>query len=293
MYKYIENANQLLVDLNDTYNLTNATYSFYTCRINKFFEEYMGDSQNENKPLDAITYYDVNEYFRTLECSSAQKLNHYQSLKRFFDFSYLSGKTQEIMSRVTKPEHDKPEPEYIKDEHFDILCEFINNRDNCFEERLLLALFLYTGLSRNYISSLRNSQFEYYNGMYQIKIWKDEKVGNENLEKEYIIPLKAQLQLLVAQQVDNAQKSRCSLDKVFDMNENYMSTKIKNLSERIVEKKYTPTAFSNTFIKKCLEQGNRIWEVSKLLLEDIGTIQKHVIEKEDLYTRQMSIINGF
>jgi hypothetical protein len=83
------------------------------------------------------------------------------------------------------------------------------------------------------------------------------------------------------------------LSKLLDMDENNISTYIGNLTEKATGKKYTPTILSNTFIAKALKDGNNIWEVSKLTLESVSTIEKHITHDADLLLKQTSILNSF
>lgn len=285
MYQYLNEVNTTLYALKNTYHLSESTLGFYTTRVIKFFETYMGRPENENRPQNTITYFDVNTYLVELECSTAEKVNCFQSLKRYFDFTYMANKTLEIMSHVQKPIHVTPTPKYIGNEHYKTLSDFIIGQENELGDRLLIGLFLFTGLSRNYIVQLTNSQFDYQYGLYCLKLWKG--------EVEYSIPLKAQLQLIVDAQVRDANANGQLLTKVFDIDCNYMSTRVSDLTHRIVGKRYTPTEFSNTFIKKCLEHGNRVWEVSTLTLESVASIQKHVLTREDLFMQQSAIVNSF
>lgn len=77
------------------------------------------------------------------------------------------------------------------------------------------------------------------------------------------------------------------------MDENSISTYIGNLIKPIIGRKCTPTILSNTFISKALSSGNYIWEVSKLTLESVSTIEQHIIDINNLSNKQASILNSF
>ena len=83
------------------------------------------------------------------------------------------------------------------------------------------------------------------------------------------------------------------LEKIINIDENSLSNYVSNLVEKIVGKKYTPTILSNTFIAKSLKNGNYIWEVSKLTLESVSSINEHIIDNGDLLKKQTSILNSF
>ncbi|MFJ7557865.1 hypothetical protein ACIQXZ_29260 [Bacillus thuringiensis] len=44
----------------------------------------MGLPDNKDKPLNAITYFDVDMLLKSLKCSDAEKINYYSALKRLF-----------------------------------------------------------------------------------------------------------------------------------------------------------------------------------------------------------------
>ncbi|MDA1695327.1 hypothetical protein ACQKK2_13090 [Bacillus paranthracis] len=272
----------LINEMKEVYEIKEESLTFYKSRINKFFLDYMGLQGNKDKPLNAITYFDVDMFLKSLKCSDAEKVNYYSALKRLFEYTYLKGKTNEIISQVTKPVYERKQKEILKEDEYVKLKNFIVDRDKVLNERLILGLFLFTGLSRQYMASLRNNQFEYEKGVYKLVIWKD--------ESEVKLPLKSELQLLIH---EYCTATNNKLDKVVQMPENTISTYIGTLTESIVGRRCTPTILSNTFISKALSDGNFIWEVSKLTLESVTTIEKHIINTNNLMNRQTSILNSF
>lgn len=284
MYKYTSEVELLIKDLTETYEIKEKTLPFYKSRINKFFIEYMGLQNNKDKPLNAITYYDIDYYIKNLKYSDAEKVNHYNALKRFFEYTYLRGKTNEIMSHVEKPSYAKKQKEILQEDDYVKLKKFIVCRDNNINERLVLGLFLFTGLSRQYIASIRNNQFVYEEGVYKLYVWQE--------ENEVKLPLKSELQILIHEYCVGIAADKI-LDKFMQIDENYISTYVGNLTKTIFGKRITPTILSNTFISKALSNGNYIWEVSKLTLESVTTIENHKRDIENLVNRQTSILNSF
>jgi site-specific recombinase XerD len=284
MYKYISETENLISELITNYNFKEKSQEFYRNRITKFFNEYMSEAANENKSLNTISYYDIDTHLRNLKNSDADKVNHYSALKCFFVFTYNKGITQDVMSQVTKPTYEKSPNIILDEERYKKLVKFITNRENNIKERLVLGLFLFTGLSRKYIASLKNNQFVFEDGVYYLDIWKE--------ESEIKLPLKAELQILVNEYVINIPDDM-RLNKVLDMDENTVSTYIGNLTKKATGKKFTPTILSNTFVSKALANGNYIWEVSKLTLESVSTIEQHVNDIDNLMYRQTSILNSF
>lgn len=100
-------------------------------------------------------------------------------------------------------------------------------------------------------------------------IWQD--------KNETILPLKAELQILLHEYVTALTDDNRFNKVVPYADQNYLSKYIGNLTKQIIGKKYTPTIISNTFIRKALSNGNYVWEISKLTLESVSTIEKHIL----------------
>ena len=149
----------------------------------------------------------------------------------------------------------------------------------------LLGLFLFTGLSRQYIYNLKNSNFLFEDGVYKLEIMKDDKI--------FKLPIKAELQLVINEYCINLDQSNME-DKVFKLDENYLSSVVGDLCKRVIGKKYSPTTFSNTFIALALSNGNYVWEVSNLVLESVSSVAQHIMDDAELLEKkQTSILNSF
>lgn len=284
MYKYISEIEKLLDEIIKNNNFNKKSVPFYKGKVNKFFKEYMSMPENENKPLDALSYFDINTYLYSLKYGDADKLNHYQALKSFFTYTYYKGLTKDLISQVTKPIYKRPAKVIMGEDSYSKLVEFISDRDNIIMDRLTLGLFLYTGLSRKYIHQLRNNQFIYEGGIYKLLLWKG--------DKEFIIPIKTELQIIVHEYIINLPCEELR-NKVLDYDENYLTKLIKDICRKGCGKVFTPTILSNTFISKALSDGNYIWEVSMLTLESVSTIEEHVKNTNGLIYKQSSILSSF
>lgn len=285
MYIYFNEVESTMSEMAVTYGIPVKSLPFYKIRINRFFNDYMGIPINQNKPFNAITYFDVDTFLIGLESSEAEKLNHYYALKRFFEYTYLKGKTKEIISQVTKPKYNKKPKQTLSKDEYDKLKNFIvSKHHNNIGERLIVGLFLFTGLSRKYLASLTNNQLFYDGGIYNLVVWKN--------EEEIKLPLKAELQLLVHEYLTSVNDGNL-LEKVIPKNENDVSTYIGDITHSVLGKRVTPTILSNTFISLALSTGNNIWEVSKLTLESVITIEQHITEVGNLINVQTSILNSF
>ncbi|NHL37848.1 hypothetical protein FDE95_14820 [Clostridium botulinum] len=284
MYSYISEVNEIIDELFSMYNFKDKSKIFYKGRIDNFFQQYMSLESNKNKPLKAITYYDINTYLNELNCADSEKVNNYYALKRFFQYTYEKERTNDIMTNVIKPLYEGQPIEVLTLENYKKLKEYITNKANPVYERLVLGLFLFTGLSRQYIVSIRNNDFIYEGGVYKLRVWKD--------EEEIILPLKAELQLIINEYLLNLCKEE-KLDKFIKIGENQLSRYITNLTKSLISQKCTTTILSNTFISKALSKGNYILEISKLTLESINTIEKHVTDFNNLTHTQTSILNSF
>lgn len=288
MYKYLDEVNIAISKIISEYNINKTSESFYIGRINSFFKDYMSKENNKDKPLNAITYFDVDYFLQNLSCSDSEKVNCYCALKRFFEYTYLKGITKEIMSKVKKPFYKKLPFETLTEDNYMKLKSFITDKKNDIYSRLILGLFIFTGLSRKYIYEIRNNDFIFEDGIYKLRIWKDE----EEEKEEVILPLKSELQLIVNDYC-NSLKPDERLNRFVKHDSNYLSTYISNITKKIFTQKCTPTILCNTFISLALAKGNCVWEVSTLTLESITTIEKHIVNEKDLFYKQTSILNNF
>lgn len=290
MYRYQDEVLRIIgIVLDSSGKLQDQSKAFYERHGMKFFNEYMSLPENENRPLNAITYFDINSYLEALPFSNEHKVNVYNSLKKLFDYTYKEGITPDIMNKVIKPDVEKKKIKLIEEGDYQLLKDFVTNKENNIRDRLILGLFLFTGLSRQYIANMSSSQFVFENGIYKLSIIKSK--GNGDKQQYVILPIKIELQLVINEfmlQLDGKN------EKIVHIEENYLSSYVSALAEKITTKKYTPTVFSNTFIIKALREGNRIWEVSGLVLESVGNVAKLLDDdSEEVFLRQTMILNSF
>lgn len=104
MYSYYKEVEKMVKSIcEQDKTIKEKSRAFYIRHALKFFKEYMSLPENENKPINAITYYDVNCYLDTLPYSDNHKANVYNSLKKIFKYTYKKGITGDIMNGVAKP----------------------------------------------------------------------------------------------------------------------------------------------------------------------------------------------
>lgn len=258
MYTYWKEANKIIQEFKKTIKPNSWKRTYY--RIEKFFNEFMDLPEHRDRKLMEITEKEIDDFLGSLPYKQNEKANYYRVLKKFFDFSYKLNYTRASFLNVKKVEQVKVPLTYISEEDFQNIKTYINGDDRI-ENRLLLALFLYTGLSRKYIHKMSFSQFSDDCTQYHI--------GNED------IPLKPELiRLLRIYKEEPIGREQ----HFFDIQEDTVSSNVRRLSEKACGKGYTPTEFSNTFIKKSLgeDKDKNIYAVSKLTHESLGTIEKHI-----------------
>lgn len=289
MYKYYSDVEEIFNKvLSLSEKLKDNSKAFYEQNGMKFFKEYMALQENENRPLNAITYFDINSYLEALPYSNEHKANVYNSLKKLFDYTYKEDITPDVMGKVNKPDVEKKKVKLITDEDYELLREFVTNSDNEIRERLILGLFMFTGLSRQYIASMKSSQFVLEKGIYKLSLIKNKRGGKQQY---VVLPIKTELQLIINEYMLQLKKKE---EKIVHIGDDYLSDYVSILAEKITTNRYTPTVFSNTFIVKALKEGNRVWEISGLILESVGNVAKLLEEEsEELFLRQTMILNSF
>ena len=286
MYSYYKEVEKMVKSIcEQDKTIKEKSRAFYIRHALKFFKEYMSLPENENKPINAITYYDVNCYLDTLPYSDNHKANVYNSLKKIFKYTYKQGITGDIMNGVAKPEIKKKSAKIIPESDYQLLKNFVLDEQYDLRERLVLWLFMFTGLQRQYIAKMKISQFIFENRVYKLSIIKNPE--NEMRKKYYKLPLKVELQLIISQYLRLFENSE---EKIVSVDENSLSSYISNITKKITSKSYSPKVFARTFVVKALEEGNRIWEVSNLVLESVGHIAKLIDEDPEKLFLQQSII---
>jgi hypothetical protein len=230
---------------------------FYRYKIRDFLT-YCG------RPLSDITGFDVEDFLMKSEkiTSEAEAANYYAALKKFFDYTFRAKLSRDVMRLVQRPVVKKKSPRYISDSDWGKMAAYLEDKSNDLADRLLLGFFYYTGLSRKYVHEL--------------------KLGNIDTQKRLLqfsgkkpISVSAKFVYLVNEFVESIEIPGPDT-KLFDYEINYPSTKIKSITEMILGHPYTPTEFSNTFIKKCLEQSDDVYSISELVYESPATILKHL-----------------
>lgn len=155
MYSYYKEVEKMVKSIcEQDKTIKEKSRAFYIRHALKFFKEYMSLPENENKPINAITYYDVNCYLDTLPYSDNHKANVYNSLKKIFKYTYKQGITGDIMNGVAKPEIKKKSAKIIPESDYQLLKNFVLDEQYDLRERLVLGLFMFTGLQRQYIAKM-------------------------------------------------------------------------------------------------------------------------------------------
>lgn len=294
MYIQMHEVQEYIDLMISEYGINNRrTQDFYRRIINSFFESYMGQENNKNRPLKAITFFDVNTFLINLDCSDSYKSYQYYALKRYFNFTYLKGYTEEIMGKVEKPSVGKKSEKNapLDDNSYEKLKQYILDENKPLRERLILGLFLFTGLSRKYIARLLLDDIEYEKGMYRLRVWKEDK---ERIE-EVKLPLKAELQLMIYKYVSQrVEQGAVKSDKVFVLGEDYFSTLVKELGKEILgDSNLTITSLTKTFIRKVISYDGDIINVSKLILESVSTVAKGLNNDIDNDNKMSILVNSF
>ena len=218
MYQYIDMVQQLLNEMFSFYKTDSKNQAFYEDRVLYFFNEFIHNSESEDRPLDSITFYEVNTFLSNFASNKVDVSNYYYALKKFFKFTYHANITTDIFKLVNKPLLYKiKEYEVMNDDEYDAIRRYILDESQELEERLILGLFLFTGLSRQYIVALRLSSFNIEDDKINMTIWKG--------ENEVQLPIKSELQKILISYIEAIGKKEKDR-KIVDYDENYLSTRI-------------------------------------------------------------------
>ncbi|MCY9549349.1 hypothetical protein [Lysinibacillus xylanilyticus] len=233
----------------------------------KYFYESVDDISHRN--LKSIHTRDVSTCL--MKVVDSNHVNHYYSLKSFFDFTYSKDYTSDVMKNIRIPKTEVKNKEYLNLEEINKIKLFCNDKNQKIEDRLLIGFNLYTGLSRKFLKELEFGYFQpsgdnrYYlqfNNFKTVTICSHlSELFNEYKETYKVLKGK---------------------NKIFNYDGNYLSTKTKDITVKIISRKITPTIYSNTFIKEMLRiTKNDVLMVSELLMESPHTISQHLEEIDE------------
>lgn len=282
MYNYIEDVNNIIIEIEK--NIKNK--DFYIPKINKFFTEFMNQPFLQNKEIKDINSHDVLQFLNNSKetKNNNNNYNNYRSaLKKFFDYTYQKNLTVDVMKGIPKKSKQIPEIQYLSDLESRKIEEYIGTSDEQIFNRILIALFYYSGFSRKHITKLTFGCFDFENSSIQFDSESSQKPIHPILNK-LIHDYKESLPF-----TDSGQKI-----KVVPINSNNITEKVKNITKKIIGKPIKPTIFSNTFIRNALNKNdNNLVLLSEYLMEDVTTIYKHVNLDEDieLYNKQKVMVD--
>lgn len=287
MYLFINEANLMISQYLSTIP-NDKSKIFYKTRLNKFFSDYMSLKQS-TRPINKISSFEINSFISDIEFSLSEQSNYYFALKGFFTYAYHHDLiSNEVIKGVVRPLLPDKSTEYMGELAIKKLTFFIEDRNKKIKDRLLIAFFLYTGLSRQYAACLTD---------YHLRM--DERLIHFDFgETVKVIPICDQLYFILNEFLNSNeyQKSiefKKSPGKIFLLGDNYISKKLKILSIKITGEGYTPTHFSSTFIRHALDQcNNDVLSISQLILESVETINYHTeLDQEKLIATQRKILN--
>ena len=164
MHKCLKEAEKILNEYLDTI-AKDTSKKFYETRIMKFFNEHMS---LQEKPLKAISFYDIDSFIKELKVSNSERLNYYYACKGFFSYTYYNEITVDVMKGVDKPIVQINKATYMDNKDILKFIEFTMDSSQPLIERLLIGFFIYTGLSRQYIAKLTHHQINIDSPQYML-----------------------------------------------------------------------------------------------------------------------------
>lgn len=247
--------------------------STYRHRIMLFLTQYMSTDENYQKEIKDISSDDVNIF---LDNQGTDQKNYHRILTSFFKFTYEKEYTKDIVIGMKEPLKNTKEFKFISETDCQKIVRYINDRNNKFNNRLLLGLFYYTGLRLEHIINLTDGSF---NNKYSSLWIKDKKGVRQH------IPVRKELQLLLIENKDRLVKKieLVSPDyEIVNLSSNAVSTKVAKLSKDITGRKYSPSCYDKTFKKRALEVNCNPYYVSKLTFTGISSIARYIDEDVSL-----------
>lgn len=287
MYKFMEEIDVLIssmIDKRTTEERISAS-SIYVYRryVEKFFELEMSLENKEHLKLQEIGARDINDFLVSLDLngiSEAQKLNYCNILCYFFEYTNHLRQTDLTISDINKPILVSKSLNILVEQDYVILrMKLLDFRNELsIDKRLLIAFGLFGGLARDTISRITYNSIIFNDGCYKLLL-------KDTFEKEQIILLNIELQLLLHEFSikHNLEENSCA--KIFDYNSNYLSTLVSNTLKQLLGEKmeYTLNDLNDTFIVKEILKGVDVVRIARDTNKSITTIDKHIKFCEENY----------
>lgn len=270
MYKFFTDAERILNESLE--NVSGKSHYFYKKKVIQFFCEYMGKPDNQNKPLLEISYLDIQIFLDGLgyKTDTSGYENYYSALNKFFGFAHITYRTGEVMARVRKPERKRKKIEYIDSNNLKKMVCFVMDEEESLKDKVLLGLFLYTGLKRDYIEGLTFKDVDYEKRL----ILLDGENGIE-LTVPIIDPLLKLIKLMCDGLESNDHSRRIIMEKGSEINR-----RLETITKKVCGKQFNPQMFSYTFIKECLDKGLSVLSVSEIVDLLPSTVLKHLYKTD-------------
>lgn len=98
------------------------------------------------------------------------------------------------------------------------------------------------------------------------------------------LPLKDILQDLIREYIKQ-EDADVPQNKIFGYNETYITSKVKNLTQKNTNKAYSPQILVNTFLKLALSVSDDIYSKSKLTLKSVNVVENYIEKQQTILNR--------
>lgn len=259
---FLEPFNSVLQEYYNEKGKDNPQY--YNPPVEKFLKFFYESVDKNHRNIMFVHSRDVSEFLKRIE---SNHINYYYPLKSFFDFTYSKDYTSDVMKNIKIPKTSGKNKEYLNLEEVIKIKHFCSDKNQKIEDRLLIGFNLYTGLSRKFLAELKLEHFIPSGNRFYLQF--------DNFKTVTICSHLSDLFIEYKETFEIPKRK----NKLFNYNENYLSTKTKDITMKIISRKITPTTYSNTFIKEMLRiTKNDVLMVSELLMESTHTISQHLEE---------------
>lgn len=240
----------------------NAVYKY---RIEEFIEKELSKEENWRITPMEITVEHINSFLATV---GGDYKMYSLILKSFFRYTYEQGNTKDITIGMKIPKQESKPMQFITEEHCQMIADFIADIKNNFDDRLLVALFYYTGLELNRLCKLTITS------LWEECLWIPDK---NNLRQR--IPIHSQLLELLLENENRMKQNKFAGpdSKIVDYADNTsVTTRIKTLSKKITQKDYSPKSYEKTFKRRALKINCNPYLVAKLTMSRTETVAQYI-----------------
>lgn len=300
MYKYKKEFIKIVFEVKEFYEIEEKSFVQMQSIANKFIEYLSEANGMDNRPIEEISTFDMNNYFMYMMNDKGSKWDtiqsHYHQLKKVFTYMYEYDNGRDVfkgfdVNKYKTKENSKKKTFEVNEKEILKLYNFIVDESNDLKERLLLATILKNGLTISEILLLRrcdvdlDEKYLYTKKTLKGNVRKKRVLADEvySLFKQYIAENKIQYRDV----------------PIFEIKIDKFRGALKSICKKCIGRELTPTQLRQTMMYSILkEDRDKTILIAKIFDLDVSGIKKYMEEyeiasEEDIDEDARKLLNRF